>query len=405
MPTHESSLTEDHLSSAEQHELERCEQSIDHLRQAFIDAGSALATIRDQRLYRVQYATFEDYCQQRWGFSRVRAHQLIDAARTSITLLTIVNTTLPENEAQVRPLSQLETPEEQHDVWQEAVERSNGSPTGRIVQEVVHERTRPPHTCYRCGEPARVQNRIDGEWVWLCARHQEERLMDEQEGRVDRFGYSDEPVQPPAFQRGDLVIWTRADGSEHVCRVVHNIFRGDLIEIEQPDGQDITGTRTVPAERLRLVHDSPQPDAPQECAAQEPDTNLQRMLAAGLPYDLAELLERERWKFDGTAPGTGYFRFSRHTDERGIEQYDACIADLRLVFAPLLPAASGDTAPLLAQSDLPGAMQGVQRQLEAHGWQVTRPSAQVWHISRQFVGEDAVTQLQSLASLLERGQQ
>jgi hypothetical protein len=78
---------------------------------------------------------------------------------------------------------------------------------------------------------------------------------------------------------------------------------------------------------------------------------------------------------------------------------------LRLVFAPLLPAASGDTAPLLAQSDLPGAMQGVQRQLEAHGWQVTRPSAQVWHISRQFVGEDAVTQLQSLASLLERGQQ
>jgi hypothetical protein len=333
----ESGGATEHLSSAEQHDLARCEQSIAHLRQAFIDAGSALATIRDERLYRAQYATFEAYCQQRWGFSRVRAHQLIDAARTSITLLTIVNTLPPDNEAQVRPLSHLDTPEEQQEAWQEAVERSNGSPTGRIVQEVVHRRTEQP-TCHRCGAPARDQNRIEGEWVWLCAHHQAERVADEQEGRVDRFGYSDDPVPPPAFQRGDLVIWTRGDGTEHLQRVVHDVLRDDFIEIGPLDAADTSGTRTVPASRLRLAPD----------AAPEP------------------------------AP-----------DPAPMPTVDRPCAD------------DANAAPV--SSELPAYIVALQQQLQAHGWQVTRSSAQVWHVSRHFAGEDAIVHLAQFADLVERG--
>jgi hypothetical protein len=43
------------------------------IRRRVLDGGVSLADIRDGKLYRGQgYSTFEDYCQQRWGFSRDR---------------------------------------------------------------------------------------------------------------------------------------------------------------------------------------------------------------------------------------------------------------------------------------------------------------------------------------------
>lgn len=46
---------------------------------AFVAAGAALSAIRDAKLYRETHATFEGYCQERWGLSRPRAYQLIEA--------------------------------------------------------------------------------------------------------------------------------------------------------------------------------------------------------------------------------------------------------------------------------------------------------------------------------------
>lgn len=46
----------------------------------FRDVGTALAAIRDERLYRAEHATFEDYCQQRWNLARAHAYRMIDAA-------------------------------------------------------------------------------------------------------------------------------------------------------------------------------------------------------------------------------------------------------------------------------------------------------------------------------------
>lgn len=46
----------------------------------FIEVGIALAEIRDARLYREQFVTFEAYCRERWGFSRSRGYRLIRAA-------------------------------------------------------------------------------------------------------------------------------------------------------------------------------------------------------------------------------------------------------------------------------------------------------------------------------------
>lgn len=88
--------------------------------------GQALMTIRDKRLYRQDYSTFEAYCQERWGMTHRRVNQLIAATETVNSLGTLVPT-LPTNERQTRPLTQL-PPEQQAPAWQRAVEMAGDNP-------------------------------------------------------------------------------------------------------------------------------------------------------------------------------------------------------------------------------------------------------------------------------------
>src|SRR4051794_20692787 len=68
------------LSAAEAAELERCEAVIETGMVAYHEIGAALAAIREGRLYRDKYGTFEKYCQDRWGFTRRRGDQLVGEA-------------------------------------------------------------------------------------------------------------------------------------------------------------------------------------------------------------------------------------------------------------------------------------------------------------------------------------
>ena len=65
---------------------------------------------------------------------------------------------LPTSEGQVRPMTKLE-PQQQQEVWQQAVELAGGKvPTGRIVKDVVQrimERTQVPNT-YQIGEVCQI---------------------------------------------------------------------------------------------------------------------------------------------------------------------------------------------------------------------------------------------------------
>jgi hypothetical protein len=145
---------------------------------AFFDAGKALAELRDRKLYRSTHKTFEEYCKQRFGYTRIAASYKIAAATVMDNLLTnglqkeeiatdelqtpkmLTNglQILPNNERQVRPLVSLE-PEVQREAWQKAVEESGGKvPSGRIVKNVVQrimERTRVPNT-YQLGEVCQI---------------------------------------------------------------------------------------------------------------------------------------------------------------------------------------------------------------------------------------------------------
>jgi hypothetical protein len=60
------------------------ESIIEHGQQTFVEVGQALMAIRDRRLYREQgHATFEDYCQKRWGWSRDSGYKYIEAAQVA----------------------------------------------------------------------------------------------------------------------------------------------------------------------------------------------------------------------------------------------------------------------------------------------------------------------------------
>jgi len=131
------------LSDDERDELERCEGIIERGLPVFFEVGAALLRVRDLRLYRGSYATFEDYCQARWGFSKTYANNLIAATSVRNNLTTIVVKTLPSNEAQTRPLAKLKTPEQQQQAWQRAVETApDGRVTAAHVAAVVRDMRR-----------------------------------------------------------------------------------------------------------------------------------------------------------------------------------------------------------------------------------------------------------------------
>lgn len=134
------------LAKGEAATLAECEAVIERGMETFVEVGNALLTIRESKLYRATHATFDSYCRERWGWSRIRAHQLIDASKVVQEMgetLTMVNK--PTTERQARPLVELPKAE-RADAWKEAVERSNGKPTAKVVQEVVRERQPRPAT-------------------------------------------------------------------------------------------------------------------------------------------------------------------------------------------------------------------------------------------------------------------
>ena len=142
-------VVDNELSDEEQKEFLRLERKIERGIQAFFKLGEALRTIREQKLYRGGYETFEIYCQQRFGFTRRNVNYLISAAKVVLNLKnanfgnncsqTVLKNVLPTSEFQVRSLAKLK-PEEQVEIWQQAIKTNNGKmPTGKQILNLVNE--------------------------------------------------------------------------------------------------------------------------------------------------------------------------------------------------------------------------------------------------------------------------
>jgi hypothetical protein len=128
--------------------LKHHEAIIEDFQKSFRFAGASLRTIRDEGLYKDKFATFEEYCKSRWGFSRPRAYQLIDAVEVVEDLSTIVDTTsqdakavLPQNESQARALgSCADDAKQRHEVWSKVVEIAGDKPiTAKMIEKVADE--------------------------------------------------------------------------------------------------------------------------------------------------------------------------------------------------------------------------------------------------------------------------
>lgn len=102
------------LTSDEELELNRCEKEIEAGLQIFYKVGVALTTIRDRRLYRDSYRTFDQYLRDRWHFRRQHGYRLIDSVEP-YQVVTAHSEVAPTAERQLRPLQKL--PREQ---WPEA---------------------------------------------------------------------------------------------------------------------------------------------------------------------------------------------------------------------------------------------------------------------------------------------
>lgn len=111
------------LTVSEAERLDACEQVIERGLATFVDVGTALLEVRDSRLYRVAYPTFEAYCEARWNMTARHSNRLIEASQVAFNLGPTGPS--PANERTARELSGL-APDEQRAVWAEAVATAPG---------------------------------------------------------------------------------------------------------------------------------------------------------------------------------------------------------------------------------------------------------------------------------------
>ena len=122
-------------------ELTRLEAMVEQFRGSFVAAGQALRAIRDQRLYREQFVTFEEYCRARWGMERAFAHRLIAAAEVieQIRMSPIGDIRIPTCESQARELTLLDDPSDRLAAWSAVLEAAGDKAvTAKMVRDQVN---------------------------------------------------------------------------------------------------------------------------------------------------------------------------------------------------------------------------------------------------------------------------
>lgn len=142
--------------------------------EAVFEVGRALGEIKERKLWRKEYPSWQRYCESVVGHSRIHVHRLIAAARAADVIaagmLPNGDTVPPRSEGQVRPLTALENDEDVRKVWGKAVEIAGGQPTARQVEEAIVE-IFPP-------ESPQERERSRGEKRKCVVNELEEALVD-----------------------------------------------------------------------------------------------------------------------------------------------------------------------------------------------------------------------------------
>jgi hypothetical protein len=139
----------DKLTINEAGRLLQCEKAIRDNKESFIKAGLALEEVRDKRLYRARFGTFQEYCTRRWGFQRSYGYQLIESAKVAVEM-SASGGQIPTAKA-ARSLAKVE-PEKRAEVLKSA--GSSGKPV--TAAAITHAAAAPRHSvCVQLDEIGR----------------------------------------------------------------------------------------------------------------------------------------------------------------------------------------------------------------------------------------------------------
>lgn len=122
-----------------EHEIDERRQLEVKIEKSFYEAGKALAELRNRRLYRSTHKKFEDYCRERFQFSRDKADMMIKSVEIIDNFKNDdkCRCFLPTAESQVRDMVKL-TSTEQCQVYAAAIEECGGKvPSRRIIKDIV----------------------------------------------------------------------------------------------------------------------------------------------------------------------------------------------------------------------------------------------------------------------------
>lgn len=131
------------MTSEEFVELDRCESVIRQGLETTGEVIQALKVIKDRKLYRQDYRSFESYCTTKWGFGANYAGKLMAAGD-------VAEVVPVHNERQAREIKTL-SDEEKVEAWERASEEAGGE--DKITAKILGEAAR---------KLKREQNKYDG---------------------------------------------------------------------------------------------------------------------------------------------------------------------------------------------------------------------------------------------------
>lgn len=142
------------ITLAESSRFVALEKIIERGQKTFVEVGTALAEIRDSKLYRSDFDTFESYLKSKWGFEKRYAQYLIASAEV-VHSLPEQKRTIVRTETQARALAKVPAPEREA-VLEKAVEKAESEErplTAKDIKESApldfpdpEAETQPPST-------------------------------------------------------------------------------------------------------------------------------------------------------------------------------------------------------------------------------------------------------------------
>lgn len=125
------------LTKDEKADFKRCERIIEKGLTHFMEVGNALKTIQEGKYYRHEFSTFDLYLEDKWGFTRQRADQLIKAAAVTGKMSTMVDKPCPSSERVAREVAK-QPEEKQAEVWEASVETAPKDAKGEPKVTAAH---------------------------------------------------------------------------------------------------------------------------------------------------------------------------------------------------------------------------------------------------------------------------